>query len=115
MGVKFTSSAYEHLIRKVRLELIDLSIIVPAYNEEKRISLTLKKTCDFLNRKELEEIKRSYEEGHNKEARLDIKEQFGFELFLPTEYTVSLKKEGLFISDFHSFNEKEYLLKYITV
>lgn len=74
-----------------------------------------KKTCDFLNRKELEEIKRSYEEGHNKEARLDIKEQFGFELFLPTEYTVSLEKEGLFIADFHSFNEKEDLLKYIIV
>ncbi|MBT7726280.1 MAG: DUF4837 family protein, partial [Flavobacteriales bacterium] len=69
----------------------------------------------FLNRKELEEIKNSYEEGHNKDARLDIKEQFGFELFLPTEYTVSLKKEGLFIADFHSFNEKEDLLKYIIV
>ena len=73
------------------------------------------KTCSFLNRKELEEIKNSYEEGHNKDARLDIKEQFGFELFLPTEYTVSLKKEGLFIADFHSFNEKEDLLKYIIV
>ena len=73
------------------------------------------KTCSFLNRKELEEIKNSYEEGHNKDARLDIKEQFGFELFLPTEYAVSLKKEGLFIADFHSFNEKEDLLKYIIV
>ena len=73
------------------------------------------KTCSFLNRKELEEIKNSYEEGHNKDARLDIKEQFGFELFLPTEYTVSLKKEGLFIADFHSFNEKQDLLKYIIV
>ena len=73
------------------------------------------KTCISLNRKELEEIKNSYEEGHNKDARLYIKEQFGFELFLPTEYTVSLKKEGLFIADFHSFNEKEDLLKYIIV
>lgn len=51
MSVKFTSGAYEHLIRKVRLELIDLSIIIPAYNEEKRISLTLKKTCDFLEQR----------------------------------------------------------------
>ncbi len=73
------------------------------------------KTCSFFNRKEFEEIKNSYEEGHNKDARLDIKEQFGFELFLPTEYTVSLKKEGLFIADFHSFNEKQDLHKWIVV
>ena len=73
------------------------------------------KTCSFLNRKELEEIKNSYEKGHNKDARLDIKEQFGFELFLPTEYTVSLKKEGLFIADFHSYNVVQDLLKHIIV
>ena len=73
------------------------------------------KTCGFLNRKELEEIKNSYEEGHNKDARLDIKEQFGFELFLPTEYTVSLKKEGLLKLYFHSYNEKQDLQKWIVV
>ncbi|MBT6815117.1 MAG: DUF4837 family protein [Flavobacteriales bacterium] len=73
------------------------------------------KTCSFLNRKELEEIKNSYEEGHNKDARSDIKEQFGFELFLPTEYTVLLKKEGLFTSYFHSYNEKQDLQKWIVV
>tara|TARA_B100000902_G_C27307525_1_gene916399 strand:+ start:192 stop:917 length:726 start_codon:yes stop_codon:yes gene_type:complete len=31
--------------------MIDLSIIIPAYNEEKRISLTLKKTCEFLEQR----------------------------------------------------------------
>lgn len=84
-------------------------------SKEKDFIKSCKKTCSFLNRKELEEIKRNYEEGHNKEARLDIKDEFGFELFLPTEYTVSLKKDGLFIADFHSFNKKEDLLKYIIV
>ena len=73
------------------------------------------KTCSFLNRKELENIKYNYEKSHYKKARLYIKEEFGFELFLPTEYTVSLKKEGLFISDFQSSNEKQDLLKYIIV
>ena len=74
-----------------------------------------KKTFSFLDRKELENIKYGYEKGHYKKGRLHIKDKFGFELFLPTEYTVSLKKEGLFISDFHSFNEKQDLLKYIII
>ena len=34
---------------------------------------------------------------------------------MPTEYSVSFKGESLFISDFHSFNEKQDLLKYILV
>ena len=73
------------------------------------------KALNFLNRKELENIKYTYKNGHNTEARRYIKENFGIDIFLPTEYTVSLKNEEIFISDFHSFNEKQDLLKYILV
>ena len=72
-----------------------------------------KKAFSFLNRKELENIKYIYKSGHNTEARKYIKEKFGIDIFLPTEYTVSLKNEDIFISDFHSFNEQQDLLKYI--
>jgi len=51
LSVKLTFGANKHLIIKARLELIDLSIIIPAYNEEKRIGLTLKKTFEFLEQR----------------------------------------------------------------
>ena len=73
------------------------------------------KTFNFLYRKELENIRASYKMSHNTEARKHIKETFGINVFLPTEYYVSLKEKNIFISDFHSFNEKQDLLKYILV
>ena len=74
-----------------------------------------KKALNYLNKKEIENIKYTYKKGHNSDARKYIKSNFGIELFLPTEYTVSLKDSQLFVSDFHSFNEKQDLLKYILV
>ena len=54
--------------------------------------------------------------SHNTEFRKHIKEiPFGINVFLPTEYYVSLKDKNIFISDFHSFNEKQDLLKYILI
>ena len=73
------------------------------------------KTFNFLYRKELENIRASYKMSHNTEARKHIKEAFGINVFLPTEYYVSLKGKNIFISDFHSFNEKQDLLKYILI
>ena len=73
------------------------------------------KTFNFLYRKELENIRASYKMAHNTEARKHIKETFGINVFLPTEYYVSLKEKNIFISDFHSFNEKQDLLKYILI
>ena len=73
------------------------------------------KTFNFLYRKELEHIRASYKMSHNTDARKHIKEAFGINVFLPTEYYVSLKDKNIFISDFHSFNEKQDLLKYILV
>ena len=73
------------------------------------------KTFNFLYRKELENIRASYKMAHNTEARKHIKETFGINIFLPTEYYVSLKEKNIFISDFHSFNEKQDLLKYILI
>ena len=73
------------------------------------------KTFNFLYRKELENIRASYKISHNSEARKHIKKTFGINVFLPTEYYVSLKDKNIFISDFHSFNEKQDLLKYILV
>ena len=34
---------------------------------------------------------------------------------MPTEYNISKKEDNLFIADFHSFSEKQDLLKYIIV
>ena len=73
------------------------------------------KTFNFLYRKELEHIRASYKMSHNTDARKHIKETFGINVFLPTEYYVSLKDKNIFISDFHSFNEKQDLLKYILI
>ena len=73
------------------------------------------KAFSFINRKEIENIKHTYKKGHNKKGRKHIKENFGIDLYLPTEYTISNKVDGVFIGDFHSFNEKQDLLKYIAV
>ena len=73
------------------------------------------KSFNYLDRKEMETLKYTYQKGHNKDARFYISENFGFDLYLPTEYTVSLKSEEIFISDFHSFSENQDLLKYIIV
>jgi len=73
------------------------------------------KSFNFINRKELENIKYGYNKGHNKKARKHIKDNFGIDLLLPTEYTISNKEDNVFISDFHSFNENQDLLKYILV
>ena len=73
------------------------------------------KAFNFINRKELENLKYAYEKGHNLKARKHIQYQFGIDLFLPTEYTISHKEDKVFISDFHSFNENQDLLKYILV
>lgn len=89
------------------------------YLDSKSDKSVFEKSCNkalnFLNRKELENIKYTYKSGHNTDARKYIKDNFGIDIFLPTEYTVSLKNEDIFISDFHSFNEKQDLLKYILV
>ena len=74
-----------------------------------------RETFSFLNQNELENIKHDCEKNHNKEARLYIKDQFGFELFLPKEYRWVQKKEGLFFADFKMSSEKRDLLKYIIV
>ena len=52
--------------------------------------------------------------SHNTDVE-NILRVFGINVFLPTEYYVSLKDKNIFISDFHSFNEKADLLKYILV
>ena len=84
-------------------------------SEETDFRKSCQETFNFLDRKEIEQIKNNYKKGYNENASLYIKEEFGFEIFLPAEYTVSLKKDRVFISDFHSFNEKQDLLKYIIV
>ena len=43
----------------------------------------------------------------------EMEDEFGIELYLPTEYSTPIKDDGIFVADFHSFNEKEDLLKYI--
>ena len=84
-------------------------------SDKSKFKKSCNKALNFLNRKELENIKYTYKSGHNTDARKYIKEKFGMDIFLPTEYTVSLKSEDIFIADFHSFNERQDLLKYILV
>ena len=114
-NIMFVSSGIKDSYSKNKWAKAQIVIYLNSDANQIDFAKSCKKTFSFLDRKELENIKYSYEKGHNKKARLEIKKQFGFELFLPTEYTVSLKKEDLFISDFHSFNEKQDLLKYIIV
>ena len=114
-NIMFVSSEVKDSYSKNKWAKDQIIIYLNSDSQEIEFIKSCRKTFSFLDRKELENIKYNYEKGHYKKARLYIKEQFGFELFLPTEYTVSLKKEGLFISDFHSFNEKQDLLKYIIV
>ena len=114
-NIMFVSSEIKDSYSKNKWAKDQIIIYLNSDSKEIEFIKSCRKTFSFLDRKELENIKYSYKKGHYKKARLYIKEQFGFELFLPTEYTVSLKKDGLFISDFHSFNEKQDLLKYIIV
>tara|TARA_B100000700_G_scaffold300434_1_gene368573 strand:- start:1700 stop:2620 length:921 start_codon:yes stop_codon:yes gene_type:complete len=114
-NIMFVSSGVKDSYSKNKWAESQIVIYLNSEANEIDFAKSCKKTFNFLDRKELEYIKYNYEKGHYKKARLHIKEQFGFELFLPTEYTVSLKQQGLFISDFHSFNEKQDLLKYIIV
>ena len=114
-NIMFVSSEIKDSYSKNKWAKDQIVIYLNSASEEIEFIKSCRKTFSFLDRKELENIKYSYEKGHYKKGRLHIKEKFGFELFLPTEYTVSLKKEGLFISDFHSFNEKQDLLKYIII
>jgi hypothetical protein len=81
--------------------------------------INFRKSCrealSFLNQNELSIIKNDCKKDYNKEARLYIKDQFGFELFLPKEYRWVQKKEGLFFADFKMSSTKRDLLKYIIV
>ena len=80
---------------------------------------TFEKNCNtafnFIEKKELESIKSSYKQAHNTKARKFIKDEFGIDIYLPTEYSVPIEGEGIFVADFHSFNEQKDLLKYIIV
>ena len=73
------------------------------------------KAFNFINNKEIYTIKNQYKNGHNKSATKHIKQHFDIDIYVPTEYNTSKKEDNLFIADFHSFNEKQDLLKYIIV
>ena len=73
------------------------------------------KAFNYIDKKELENIKFNYKQGHNKKATKWIKDNFSIDLFVPTEYTISLKEKDILIADFHSYNEHQDLLKYIIV
>lgn len=74
---------------------------------------------NLIDKKELENIKSLYQSGHNKKVSELIKKEFDIDIYLPTEYDIpildTLKKDGILVADFHSFNENQDLLKYIIV
>ena len=99
-NIMFVSSDVKNSYSKNKWAKDQIVMYLNSDSKEIEFIESCRKTFSFFDRKELENIKYNYKKVHNKNARLYIKEQFGFELFLPTEYTVSLKKDGLFISDF---------------
>ena len=115
MNIMFVGRDYKDSYTKNKWAKPQIVMYINSNSNESEFETSCVRSFNFLNRKELENIKHSYKRAHNTEARKYIQESFGIDLFLPTEYSVSLKLENLFISDFHSFNEKQDLLKYILV
>ena len=114
-NIMFVGRDYEDSYTKNKWAKSQIVMYINSNSNEHEFKTSCVRSFNFLNRKELENIKYSYKSAHNTEARKHIQKSFGIDLFLPTEYSVSLKNENLFISDFHSFNEKQDLLKYILV
>tara|TARA_Y100001954_G_scaffold226286_1_gene267944 strand:+ start:1268 stop:2188 length:921 start_codon:yes stop_codon:yes gene_type:complete len=114
-NIMFVGRGYKDSYTKNKWAKPQIVMYINSNSNETEFKTSCVRSFNFLNRKELENIKYSYKRAHNTEARKYIQESFGIDLFLPTEYSVSLKVENLFISDFHSFNEKQDLLKYILV
>ena len=115
MNIMFVGRDYKDSYTKNKWAKPQIVMYINSNSNERKFKTSCVRSFNFFNRKELENIKYSYKRAHNTEARKHIQESFGIDLFLPTEYSVSLKVENLFISDFHSFNEKQDLLKYILV
>ena len=84
-------------------------------SSEKKFRENCQKAFNFIDRKEIESIKSSYKNGHNKKATEFINEQFGINVYVPTEYSTPIKSNKVFVADFHSFNEKEDIIKYILI
>ena len=114
-NIMFVGRDYKDSYSKNKWAKSQIVMYINSNSNKEDFKTSCIRSFNFLNRKELENIKYSYKSAHNTEARKYIQESFGIDLFLPTEYSVSLKSENLFISDFHSFNEKQDLLKYILV
>lgn len=114
-NIIFVGRDYKDSYTKNKWAKSQIVMYINSNSKEGEFKTSCIRSFNFLNRKELENIKYSYKSAHNTEARKYIQESFGIDLFLPTEYSISLKRENLFISDFHSFNEKQDLLKYILV
>jgi len=114
-NIIFVGDDFKDSYTKNKWAKAQIVMYIDSKSEEETFLKSCIKAFNFLNRKELENIKYTYQKGHNTKARKHIKDNFGIEIFLPTEYSVSLKEEHLFISDFHSFNENQDLLKYVLV
>jgi len=114
-NIMFIGKDYKDSYTKNKWAKNQIVMYLNSTSNEHEFKKSCVKTFNFLYRKELENIRASYKMSHNTEARKQIKETFGINVFLPTEYYVSLKEKNIFISDFHSFNEKQDLLKYILI
>ena len=114
-NIMFIGKDYKDSYTKNKWAKNQIVMYLNSTSNEQEFKKSCVKTFNFLYRKELENIRASYKMSHNTEARKHIKETFGINVFLPTEYYVSLKEKNIFISDFHSFNEKQDLLKYILI
>ncbi|MBE50545.1 MAG: hypothetical protein CMP51_02515 [Flavobacteriales bacterium] len=73
------------------------------------------KARDLFYEKERKRIRFQVKNNHNKTATRYIKDQFGVEIFIPIEYSTPIVEKDLFIADFHSYNEKQDLFKYIII